>query len=694
MTKIPRKRDESLAEATMRGGDPAKPEAAVFEPGALSTAEPLGSAFSRREFGRRSAMLAVAAAGTQLDGCASPEDGTPATRPSTPTPTTMAGPSISFEYIVVGSGAGGGPLAANLARAGRKVLLIEAGAAKAGGLNYQVPVFHAAACDDPAMQWNYFVRHWAKPPAPDSKYVAAEGGIWYPRAGTLGGCTAHNAMITVYPDDADWDTIAAATDDSSWSSERMRRYFERLERCEYRPRWLDSQNNLSGHGYDGWLPTSQADPLLVLPDDKLVHVIEAAAKSVGIGGLVHELLNGRLDPNDIRSNAHRREGLFLTPLAVSNGSRYGTRDYIEATVRDFPDNLTVLTGALVTRVLLEGQRAIGVEYLLQDHAYRADPNASRPGPSWAALAPVLRSVRASREVILAAGAFNSPQLLMLSGIGPRSHLEENGIPVLIERDGVGLNLQDRYEVGVISQFDSEFELLRGCKLHPPMTEGDSPDPCLDTWQRERTGPYATNGVVIGIVRRSRSGRVNPDLYIFGLPGAFRGYYPGFSGDAVKKDHLTWAILKAHTNNTAGQVRLRSADPRDTPDILFRYFEEGNDAAGDDLDAVVAGVEFVRSINQRLGRLSPIERVPGPDVATPDQIADFVRREAWGHHASCSNKIGPASDPLAVVDSEFRVHGVQGLRVVDASVFPRIPGFFIAAAVYMISEKATDAILAA
>jgi choline dehydrogenase len=82
------------------------------------------------------------------------------------------------------------------------------------------------------------------------------------------------------------------------------------------------------------------------------------------------------------------------------------------------------------------------------------------------------------------------------------------------------------------------------------------------------------------------------------------------------------------------------------------------------------------------------------VATPDQIADFVRREAWGHHASCSNKIGPASDPLAVVDSEFRVHGVQGLRVVDASVFPRIPGFFIAAAVYMISEKATDAILAA
>jgi choline dehydrogenase len=647
---------------------------------------------SRREFARRSALLAVAAAGTPLGGCAPPvEGGSPAPRAAPAA--AMLDPSASFEYIVVGSGAGGGPLAANLARAGRKVLLVEAGAANAGGLTYQVPAFQAAACDDPTMQWNYFVRHWAQPPAPDSKYVAAEGGIWYPRAGTLGGCTAHNAMITVYPDDEDWDAIAAATVDPSWSSERMRRYFKRLERCEYRSRWLDFPQDWSGHGYDGWLPTSQADPLLALQDDRLIDVVEAAAKSVGVEGLAHELLNGRLDPNDMRSNAHRREGLYLTPLAVSNGSRYGTRDYIEATARDLPDNLTVLSGALVTRVLLEGQRAVGVEYLQQSHVYRADPKAAKPGSSWPALAPLLRSVRARSEVILAAGAFNSPQLLMLSGIGPRQHLEEYGIPVLVERPGVGLNLQDRYEVGVISQIDSAFDILRDCRLQPPTASDASPDRCLDAWQRDHTGPYAANGVIVGIVRRSRSTRPKPDLYIFGLPGAFRGYYPGFSGDAVKKDHLTWAILKAHTNNTAGQVRLRSADPRDTPDILFRYFEEGNDTAGEDLDAVVAGVEFVRSINRRLHRSSAVERVPGPDVSTPEQIANFVRREAWGHHASCSNKMGLAYDPSAVVDSDFRVHGVNGLRVVDASVFPRIPGFFIAAAIYMISEKATDAILA-
>src|SRR5262249_32013770 len=155
----------------------------------------------------------------------------------------------------------------------------------------------------------------------------------------------------------------------------------------------------------------------------------------------------------------------------------------------------------------------------------------------------------------------------------------------------------------------------------------------------------------------------PDLYIFGLPGAFRGYYPGYATDALRRNQFCWAILKAHTANRGGEVRLASADPRDRPAINFRYFEEGTDRAGEDLDSVVAGVEFVRGMNRRL-RTAVTETVPGPAYATPEQIADFVRREAWGHHASCTNPIGPAGDPAAVVDSAFRVHGVEGLRIVD------------------------------
>jgi choline dehydrogenase-like flavoprotein len=158
--------------------------------------------------------------------------------------------------------------------------------------------------------------------------------------------------------------------------------------------------------------------------------------------------------------------------------------------------------------------------------------------------------------------------------------------------------------------------------------------------------------------------------------------------------LTWAILKAHTENRAGTVRLRSADPRDVPDVNFSYFEEGSDAAAEDLAAVVAGVRFVRSLTAPLiaSGLIAEEIAPGPTVASDDEIADYVRNTAWGHHASGTCAIGADSEANAVLDSAFRVRGTQRLRVVDASVFPRIPGFFIASAVYMAAEKAADAIL--
>jgi len=151
------------------------------------------------------------------------------------------------------------------------------------------------------------------------------------------------------------------------------------------------------------------------------------------------------------------------------------------------------------------------------------------------------------------------------------------------------------------------------------------------------------------------------------------------------------VLKAHSNNTAGRVTLRSSDPRDVPQIDFHYFDEGTDPS-EDLDSVVAGVETVRRITGRCQDLIDEEVLPGPTVKTPEQIRQFVKDNAWGHHASCTCKMGPATDPLAVVDSRFRVHGVKGLRVVDASVFPRIPGFFIVSSVYMLSEKASDVII--
>jgi len=205
----------------------------------------------------------------------------------------------------------------------------------------------------------------------------------------------------------------------------------------------------------------------------------------------------------------------------------------------------------------------------------------------------------------------------------------------------------------------------------------------------------TNGACLAVIKRSAPERPLPDLFCFALLGMFRGYFPTYSTLIPKHlNYLTWAILKAHTNNRAGEVTLRSADPRDMPSINFRYFEEGSDAKGEDLNSVVDGIKFVRSLTANLKKEGLIaeEELPGEHIQSDDQLKDFVRANAWGHHASCTCQIGP-KEGGGVVDNGFRVHDVTGLRVVDASVFPRIPGFFIVSAVYMIGEKAADVILA-
>ncbi len=616
-----------------------------------------------------------------------------------------------FDYVVVGSGAGGGPVAANLAEAGHRVLLLEAGLDPEDD-DYRVPAFHGRASEHPEMSWQFHVRHFddLTQQRRDPKYRSEHDGVFYPRSATLGGCTAHNAMITVYPHDADWDAIAEATGDAGWRAGEMRRWFERLEACDHkrRPRMLpgnplvarllatlpfisEGYVNRSRHGFDGWLHTTLADPALALGDAQLRRLLLAAAADsladlLGRPLTAVEGLASAVDPNDWRVR-NTPEGLWQIPLAVHAGRRNGTRERIRDVARRFPDRLVVRTGALATRVLLDDDDvARGVEYLDRPHAYRADPRAvpGRPGERVQAL------VR--REVVLAGGAFNTPQLLKLSGIGPAGELARWDIPVRVHLPGVGENLQDRYEVGVVSQMPAGFSLLRGLTFRPPRP-GEPPDPGYADWLDQR-GVYTTNGALLGIVRRSRPELVSPDLFLFGLPARFTGYYPGYSQDLGQStDVFTWAVLKAHTVNRAGSVLLRSADPCDPPDIRFRYFDEGDDRAGEDLDAVVTGIQLARSVMRRLGDDVSRELLPGDDVRTRDELRTFVRDQAWGHHASCTAAMGRAGDPRAVVDSDFRVHGTRGLRVVDASVFPRIPGFFIVTAVYMVAEKASAALLA-
>lgn len=630
-----------------------------------------------------------------------------------------AGAEAPYDYIVVGAGAGGGPLAANLADAGMRVLLLEAGIeggtdgdSRSDSDDYAVPAFHGRASEDPATSWQFFVRHYEDTAQQerDNKYVATRDGVFYPRAAAVGGCTAHNAMITVYPHDADWDDIAALTGDESWRSDVMRDYFERLEACGYRKApwmrpanqllaaladrvpWLhDRYRNGGRHGFGGWLCTSLADPRLAVHDKSVLGLLLSAAEGALTDFLrrplepFEDFAQGWIDPNDWRVR-HVPEGLWQVPLAVRNGRRNGSRERVRDVARRHPDRLVVKTGQLVTRVLIDDVlNAYGVEYVDAPHAYRADPHFTA-----GALPPIQRAL-AAREVILAGGAFNTPQLLKLSGIGPRAELERFGIELRVDLPAVGRNLQDRYEVGVVSEMTHDFSLVRGARFRPP-APGEKPDPAYLDW-KAGGGIYASNGALAAIIRRSRRELESPDLFVFGLPGQFTGYYPGYSGDLEQHQNIfTWAVLKAHTINRAGEVLLRSADPRDTPHVVFRYFDEGDDRAGEDLTAVVEGVQIARDIMRRAGDLVRREITPGSDVRTPEQLRAWVRDQAWGHHASCTCQMGPAGDPSAVVDSRFRVQGVQRLRIVDASVFPRIPGFFIVTSIYMIAEKASDVVL--
>jgi choline dehydrogenase-like flavoprotein len=636
--------------------------------------------------------------------------------------------SAEHDFIIVGSGAGGGPLAANLAKNGFRVLVLEAGGWDVPEVA-QIPAFHPHASEHSDLSWEFFVKHYANSNQPDSKWDTERNGIFYPRAATVGGCTLHNAMITMCGPSCDWDEIAKITDDDSWSGERMRTYFERLEHCDYLNTSLFKriwskitsffgtahQTNSGRHGFSGWLHTNVADPKLGMKDDQLVKEIVSALFATLIGQGVRAITTiesfvtdlfgdnvmARFDPNDWETMTRRPEGVTLVPIAVRNGQRNSPRDYLIKVQNEHPDCLTICPETLVTEIIFDSQpneprqpRAIGVRFLQGKHLYRAHPTPSSTSGR-------AGEVYCRGEVILCGGAYNTPQLLKLSGIGPKTELQNLQIEVRVDLPGVGTNLQDRYEVAVVSEVKKNFELLEHLAMGEP-APGQEPDVALKEWRAHKTGLYTSNAVIVGILKKSKPELPAPDLFIFAVPGFFKGYYKGYSEDranprlATRHNILTWLVMKAHTKNRAGTVILRSRDPRDVPEINFHYFYEGTDQnEGEDLAALVEGFKFVRHINRIAAENDVVkgEIWPRPEdnVEGDTAIREFITREAWGHHASCSCPIGADDDPMAVLDSRFRVRRVRNLRIVDASVFPRIPGTFIVTNVYMISEKASDVI---
>jgi choline dehydrogenase len=381
------------------------------------------------------------------------------------------------------------------------------------------------------------------------------------------------------------------------------------------------------------------------------------------------------------------------------GTRVSVREYIQRTVAaGFP--LEVKTNTFVTKVNFdtngEKPRATGVDFVQGEYLYKASPlNRGSRGQRG--------SVKAKKEVIVSGGTFNTPQILKLSGIGPEAELKRFNIPVIKNLPGVGRNMMDRYEIPVNVKHPDDFSILKGCTF-----DMKPHDLCLKQWQKNpyilgARGAYATNGLAAMMLKRSNfASSSDIDLSIFAGPINFQGYFPGWHDFAVRDHkHFSWYTLKAHTRNRAGTVELRSSDPFEQPLINFNYFDEGTTEGGADQLDVSAIVQAIKQSREALadyynfpvlGGSKFVEEKPGPAVQTDAQIAQYIKDEAWGHHAACTCPIGADDDPMAVLDAQFRVRGVDGLRVVDASIFPDIPGIFIQSAIFMASEKAADVII--
>ncbi|KAF4441841.1 choline dehydrogenase [Fusarium austroafricanum] len=614
-----------------------------------------------------------------------------------------------YEYIVVGSGAGGGPLAARLAMAGHKTLLIEAGD-DYNSANYTVPAYSANASEDPEISWNFFVKHYAdeKRQARDYKttYDTPNGeytglnppkgsemkGTLYPRTQALGGCTAHNALIAVYPHQSDFEYIAKLTGDDSWSAKNMRKYWVKAEDNRYRPA------GEAGHGYDGWLSTETAPLSIPLGDEQLLSVLSGGGAALALTTGANITMDGLIadDANADKLSRDQNPGFYQIPLSSKEASRVGPREFI-LSVRDakfengtkrYP--LDVRTNCYVTKVLFDEDsktpRATGVEFRDGKHLYSASPLSTgakgTPG-----------NATASREVVVAGGVYNTPQILKLSGIGPADELKKFNIPVISDLPGVGTNLQDHYEITVQGNIEHNFTAFDGCTFSLFTDE----DPCLDRWKAPVNGDhgiYSSSGLAASMFYKSSAAENNNfDIFSFGGPVNFRGYFPQYAVNAtIEHNWFSWAILKAHPRNNAGEVLLRSTDPLDMPDITFNYFDTGSGESSKDLQALYEAVKLTRLAFESQA-VNVTEVLPGAQITSQKDIETYIKDTAWGHHASSTCPIGADDDKMAVLDSKFRVRGVAGLRVVDASVYPRIPGTFTAVSTYMAAEKAADVMLA-
>ncbi|MDF2094846.1 choline dehydrogenase [Aquibaculum arenosum] len=452
--------------------------------------------------------------------------------------------------------------------------------------------------------------------------------LYCPRGRVLGGSSSINGMAYVRGHARDYDRWGQHGL-PGWSYADCLPYFKRAQSHELGP---DDYR-----GGEGPLQVSAGKM-----DNPLFKAWVEAGRQAGYA--VTEDMNG-----------HRQEGVGRMDMTTHKGRRWSAAMAYLYPAMERP-NVTVESGVLTLNVMFEGQRAVGVEI---------------------ARGKERETLRAKREVIVSSGAINSPQLLQLSGIGPADRLRELGIEVVQDLPGVGENLQDHLEVYV------QHACTQPISLYSATQWWNKPWVGLQ-WMLFKSGPGASSQFEAGGFIRSRAGIEHPNLQYHFLPIAMN-----YDGSNPVKGHGFQAHVGPMRPTARGHVRIRSTDPRQAPEILFNYMGTENDR-----QEMRDAIHLTREIfaQKAFDPYRGPELAPGPEVKTDADIDAFVRQHGESaYHPSCTCRMGPESDAMAVVDGDGRVHGMEGLRVVDASIMPDIVSGNLNAPTIMLAEKLADRI---